>query len=84
MLASNLALAPTSPKWALLLFAQAAFYATALAGIVRPALLRHLPVRIASTFVRMNGYAVLGLFDFLRGRQTHLWTVTRPSDTVSP
>lgn len=84
LLVSNLVLAPTSPRWALLLLAQLAFYAAALAGIARPALLRHLPVRIAATFVRMNGYAVLGLADFLRGRQTHLWTVTRPSDTVSP
>lgn len=74
---SNAALAATSPRWLLLLAGQSAFYGAAVTGLVHPASLRHLPVRLAATFVRMNAYAVLGLFDFLGGRSTHLWSVTR-------
>lgn len=71
-----------SPRWQVLLLAQLAFYAAALAGLLKPALQRHLPLRLAATFVRMNGYAVLGLFDFLRGRSAHLWSVTRSGDAT--
>lgn len=79
---TNILRAPTSPKWLFLLLAQTAFYAAALAGFWSPSLLRVLPVRIASTFVRMNGYAILGLLDFLNGRALPLWAVTRHTDTI--
>lgn len=84
MLATNIALAPVSARWGLLLLAQAAFHAIAIAGLGEPALLRHLPVRMATTFVRMNAYAALALFDFLGGRAMHLWQVTPRSDTSPP
>ncbi|HEY6892876.1 MAG TPA: glycosyltransferase family 2 protein, partial [Rhodanobacteraceae bacterium] len=72
----NLALAGTSMFWTMLLAGQLALYAIALVGIALPAALAVLPVRIAATFVRMNAYAVLGLFDFLRDREAHLWRVS--------
>ncbi|MFI4969629.1 MAG: glycosyltransferase family 2 protein [Lysobacterales bacterium] len=84
VLATTIRLAPTSSTWMFLLLAQTAFYAAAVAGLWAPALLRHLPIRIATTFVRMNGYAALGLIDFLRGRSAHLWSVTRHQDTAPP
>lgn len=84
MLATNVLLALTSTRWLILLLAQAGFYGAAIAGLWTPTLLRHLPVRIAATFVRMNGYAIVGLFDFLSGRSAHLWSVTRHTDTSPP
>jgi cellulose synthase/poly-beta-1,6-N-acetylglucosamine synthase-like glycosyltransferase len=84
LLASNLRLAGSTPAWTLLLLAQLAAYAAAAAALARPALLRFLPLRMAATFVRMNGYAVLGLVDFLRGRAGPLWSVTRNPGTSQP
>lgn len=81
LLGSNILRAPTSATWLFLLLAQTAFYAAALAGIRSPGLLQSLPVRIAATFVRMNGYVILGLLDFLSGRALPLWAVTRHTDT---
>lgn len=84
LLVTNMLLVPASPKWVLLLLVQIAFYAVAVAGFWSPSLLRHLPVRLATTFVRMNGYAVLALFDFTSGRAVPLWAVTRHTDTTPP
>lgn len=78
---SNLFLAPTSPRWLTLLLVQCAFYAIAFAAVRRPALLGFTPVRVIATFVRLNLYAVLGLFDFLGGRAGPIWSVTRNKDT---
>jgi cellulose synthase/poly-beta-1,6-N-acetylglucosamine synthase-like glycosyltransferase len=72
----NLALAGTSLPWTVLLAGQLGLYALAIIGIAVPGTLGILPVRIAATFVRMNAYAVLGLFDFLRDRDAHLWRVS--------
>lgn len=78
---SNLALAPTSHRWLLLAIVQCAIYATAIAAIRVPALLDYLPVRIIATFVRMNAYALLALFDFVTGRAAPLWSITRHRDS---
>jgi cellulose synthase/poly-beta-1,6-N-acetylglucosamine synthase-like glycosyltransferase len=85
LLLSNLdiVLAEPSRLWLLFALAQCAFYTLAVAGILKPDLLRQLPVRIAATFVRMNMYAVLGLFDFLAGRAGGVWYVTRHKETLS-
>lgn len=80
LLLSNLALIGHSPKWAALALAQLAFHGVALAALWRASLLRIMPVRIIATFVRMNGYAVLGLYDFLTGRAAATWSVTRHSN----
>ena len=77
---SNLALVATSPKWLLLALAQCAFYAIAVAAIRSPALLRFAPTRIVATFVRMNLYVLLGLYDFLTGRASAAWSATRARD----
>ena len=82
--ARNRRLAGSTPAWTLLLLAQLAAYGAAAAALARPALLRFLPLRMAATFVRMNGYAVLGLVDFLRGRAGPLWSVTRNPGTSRP
>jgi len=58
--------------------AQCAAYAAALAGLRWPALRTLLPVKLASAFLEMNAYAVLGFIDFLRSRDAHLWA-TQPS-----
>jgi cellulose synthase/poly-beta-1,6-N-acetylglucosamine synthase-like glycosyltransferase len=70
--------------WAVALFAaQCGSYALALAGVRWPALKTWLPVKLASAFLEMNAYAVLGFIDFLRSRDAHLWvsapTVLPPS-----
>lgn len=75
-LVCNLALAGASMLWTVLLAGQLALYALAIVGIAMPSTLGILPVRIAATFVRMNAYAVLGLFDFVRDRDAHLWRVS--------
>lgn len=80
-LLSNLALIAYSPKWTLLALAQLAFYATAFIAMHRPALQRVAAVRVIATFVRLNGYALLGLSDFLTGRAAATWSVTPRQDT---
>ena len=72
----NFALAGTSMLWTVLLAGQLALYALAIVGIALPWTLGILPIRIAATFARMNAYAVLGLFDFVRDRDAHLWRVS--------
>lgn len=79
LLFCNLALATGHPLWAALLGAQIAVYALALLGIAAPRTLHVLPVRFAATFVRMNAYAVLGLYDFARDPAAHLWSVSAAS-----
>jgi cellulose synthase/poly-beta-1,6-N-acetylglucosamine synthase-like glycosyltransferase len=81
LLISNLALASSSPKWLLLALVQIAFYGVAIAAMRKPDLLRIMPVRVITTFVRMNAYVLLGLHDFLTGRATAAWSVTRHRDT---
>ena len=84
LFAANLALVGGRTTWNLLLAAQCVFYAAAAAGLLVPALMRVLPVRIAATFVRMNGFAIGGAYDFFSGRAGHLWSVTRHTPPVSP
>jgi cellulose synthase/poly-beta-1,6-N-acetylglucosamine synthase-like glycosyltransferase len=82
LLLLNARLAVDGPRWRVLLVLHLAFYALALAPLAWPALARRRPLRLACTFVRMNGYVVLGLLDFLRGGATHLWNVTREADAA--
>ncbi|MEO8459694.1 MAG: glycosyltransferase family 2 protein [Dokdonella sp.] len=63
--------------------AQLGAWALALVGALAPVSLRLFPVRIASTFARMNWYAVLGLIDFIRDREAHLWASNRAADEVA-
>jgi poly-beta-1,6-N-acetyl-D-glucosamine synthase len=72
-LLSNLALAGRHPVLDLLLIAQLAGWALALAGLLLPVARRFKPARLAAAFVELNLYALLGLHDHLRGRSSALW-----------
>ena len=73
LLLSNAMLAGTSIVFAATLAVQLIGYATALAAIASPALGRWRLARLASTFLLLNWYAVLGLVRFLADREAHLW-----------
>ena len=75
-LLANLVLAVDSRHYLLLALAQLAFYALAALAWRVPTLARWRPAQIAATFVRMNGYAALGLLDFLRGAAATTWQPT--------
>lgn len=79
---ATLRLAPSSRAMTVLLLAQVAFYAAAVAGLLVPRLAAFAPVRIAATFLRMNGYAALALLDFVSGRADAAWSITRQNDSV--
>ncbi len=56
------------------LLAQALFYALPLAAWLRPGWRSWKPARVVQAFVALNGFAVLGLWEFLTNRQAHLWS----------
>ena len=70
---ANFALVDHASHWAALFAAQVAAYAIAAAAIVLPRVRAFAPARLAATFVEMNAYAALALFDWLGGRNLHLW-----------
>ena len=74
---ANFALVDAAPGWAALFAAQVAAYAVAAAAIVVPRVRAFAPARLAATFVEMNAYAALALFDWLGGRNLHLWRGAR-------
>ncbi|HSS06125.1 MAG TPA: glycosyltransferase family 2 protein, partial [Rhodanobacteraceae bacterium] len=76
-LASNALLAMRGEIWSILLIAQLAGYALAIAGLAAPALCRWLPVKLLATFVSLNAFVVMGFVDFLRNREAHLWRTHR-------
>ena len=76
-LASNALLAMRGGIWSVLLIAQLAGYALAIAGLAAPALCRWLPVKLLATFVSLNAFVVMGFVDFLRNRDAHLWRTHR-------
>ena len=73
---ANFALVDDAPAFAALFAAQVAAYAVAAAAIVVPRVRAFAPARLAATFVEMNAYAALALFDWLGGRDLHLWRGT--------
>ena len=82
-LANALLLGQGALPW-MLFTAQCAAYGMALAGLQWPALRALLPVRLASAFLEMNAYAVLGFIDFLRSRDAHLWATAPAAIPPSP
>ncbi|MHB1669891.1 MAG: glycosyltransferase family 2 protein [Thiomonas sp.] len=72
-LLSNVALALHSTFYAALLALQLAFYALPLLGALVPACRNCGLVKLATTFIALNGYAMLGFFEFLTNRNAHLW-----------
>jgi biofilm PGA synthesis N-glycosyltransferase PgaC len=77
MLLASAVLAPGRPFWTVVLALQLAGYLLPLAGRLSPALARLRAVRLATAFLVLNSFVVLGLIAFLRSRETHLWQVTR-------
>jgi poly-beta-1,6-N-acetyl-D-glucosamine synthase len=73
LLLASAALAVDSRAFALFVAFQLLGYAAPFIGHVAPALGRLRIVKIASAFVLLNWYAVLGLFQFLANREGHLW-----------
>ncbi len=80
-LLSNVALALHSAFYAVLLALQLAFYALPALGALVPACRKLGPVKLAATFIALNGYAMLGFFEFLTNRNAHLW---RAGPATSP
>jgi poly-beta-1,6-N-acetyl-D-glucosamine synthase len=79
MFAASAVLALQSPAHAAFFVAQTLFYTAALAVPRWPALGRLKLARIASAFVMLNWFAVLGLMQFALRREGHLWTTTAPT-----
>ena len=83
-LVANAALLGQGP-WPVALFAaQCTAYAVAFAGLRWSSLRALLPVKLASAFLEMNAYAVLGFVDFLRSRDAHLWAAAPSAIPSSP
>lgn len=78
---ANAALLQTGALALSMFCAQCLAYAAAFAGLRWPDLRGFLPVKLASAFLEMNAYAVLGFVDFLRSRDAHLWAA---APTVAP
>jgi len=82
LLASNAVLAADgATAWRVVFALQLTGYALPLLGRLSPAVARLRIVRMATAFLVLNWFVVLGLASFLRSRDTHLWQVTR--STVS-
>jgi poly-beta-1,6-N-acetyl-D-glucosamine synthase len=76
LLAASAALALQSAAHAAFFLAQTLFYAAAPAVLRWPRLGRLPLARIASAFVMLNWFAVLGFVQFVLKREGHLWTTT--------
>lgn len=72
-LAANAVLALHSTFYFVLLVLQLAFYALPLLGALLPACRNWNPVKLSTTFIALNGFALLGLFEFITNRKAHLW-----------
>ena len=79
-LVSNGFLALHSAAYAVLLALQLVFYAAAVLGQMVPAFARVTPVKLASTFVLLNGFAALGLIEYLTNQNAHQWKAAAVSD----
>lgn len=76
-LLANLALASDGdPLWLGQLALQLAAHLGGLAALALPALRSLLPLRLAAAVQELNLYALLGLWDHLRGQRSHLWQTT--------
>jgi hypothetical protein len=80
---TNVALVYLQQRWwfVIMLALQLMAYAAALLGKYVPAANRLLPVKLASAFVSLNWFVVLGFIEFVFNRNAHLWKAsTRNSD----
>lgn len=72
-LLSNVVLALQSVDYALLLVPHVLFYVLALLPELWSGAARLLPVKIASAFLHLNTFVVLGLIEYLSNKEAHLW-----------
>lgn len=72
-LAANFVLAPQSTGYQLLLVTQLMLYIAALLGILLPAAQRLRLIRVPTTFLLLNWFAVLGLVSFARHGRSQPW-----------
>lgn len=84
MLVASAILAKDSRGFAALLMLQVIGYAVPFLGRLSPTLRRWRLFKLANAFVLLNWYAVLGLIQFLNGRNAHLWQThaALPQDSV--
>jgi len=73
LLLATAALAIGHAAYALFFALQAGAYALPLIGRMVPAVAAMRATKLASAFVLLNGYAALGLLQFLSNRDGHLW-----------
>jgi hypothetical protein len=73
LLLSNLLLVRQAALYQFFLAAQVFAYTLAVGGTVWSRASRWKAAKIASTFLLLNWFVVLGLAEFLRNRNAHLW-----------
>ncbi len=72
-LLANVVLAFDLAPYAALLVPHLLFYALALLQQVWPGAARWLPAKIASAFLHLNTFVVLGLIEYVSNKDAHLW-----------
>jgi cellulose synthase/poly-beta-1,6-N-acetylglucosamine synthase-like glycosyltransferase len=73
LLVTNAVLAPRAPVYQWFLVAQMSAYALPAMGVLWPSLRKWKAVKLATAFLLLNWFAVLGLVEFVRNRNAHLW-----------
>lgn len=81
LLVTNVALLPLGWPYRGLFFAQLLGYALPVIGELSPHVRRFRIVKLATAFLLLNWFAVLGLVEFLRNRNAHLWAAKQPSSS---
>jgi len=81
LLITNVVLAPRAFMYQCLLAAQLLAYALPAIGVLWPFARRWKGVKLATVFMSLNWFAVLGVVEFLRNRNAHLWESKRRSPT---
>jgi poly-beta-1,6-N-acetyl-D-glucosamine synthase len=85
-LIANALLAGRSPVYGAFLAVQVGGYCAPVLGALVPASRSWLPVKMATAFLALNWFAVLGLLQFACGRDAHLWqpSVARKNGRAAP
>ena len=73
LLVASAVLAPESRVYQALLAAQLVAYAVPAAGVLWPPARSWKVVKVATAFLSLNWFAVLGMLEYLRNRNAHLW-----------
>jgi cellulose synthase/poly-beta-1,6-N-acetylglucosamine synthase-like glycosyltransferase len=73
LLVTNAVLAPRALVYQCFLVAQLLAYALPAIGVLWPSFRKWKAVKLATAFLLLNWFAVLGLVEFVRNRNAHLW-----------